>query len=285
MQFSFFATRYLFTSPSQQSKAFMIASYPMPYFNSVVLFCVFCIVLMSHVSSSLKLFGFPGSSTANRVRIALAIKKIPYEFVLVDFKGGEHLTAEYAKTKNPINQIPILELDDGTLLRQSLPIIEYLEEAYPSSPSLLPLAQDPVARARVREVAEIFNSFIQPLQNKIVVEKVATLDPEFAKWLPLAVKAHLEGAKHESDTVPDFWPQQWICKGFSAVEKLLDNEGPYCFGDTVTLADCCVVPQVIGAKLYQIPVEEMYPKVWRVFQAVTALESVKEGLHDILSKL
>ena len=234
-------------------------------------------------AAALKLHGFPGSSTTNRCRIALLIKEIPFQMETVNLGAGEQATEEFSHSKNPLNQIPLLELEDGTLLKQSVAIMEYLEEAYPTTKRLLP--QDPIDRARCRQIVEIVNSFIQPMQNKLTVEKVAELDPAFAEWLPKAVRAHLEGTTFEGkDGEVNFWPQFWMKKGFRALEEAIDSAGPYCMGKEVTLADCAVVPQVIGARLYRLDMKS-YPKVSRVFDSVASRPEIKAGLADILSHL
>lgn len=165
-----------------------------------------------------------------------------------------------------------------------------LGAAYPNHlPQLLPT--DLIQRAKVREIVEIVNSLIQPMQNKLTVQKVAEMDKEFGEWLPNAVKSHLSNdssGHHHSDKEdnkpPNFWPHQWIHKGFIAIEGLIDDTGPYCFGSSVTLADTTLVPQVIGAKLYQIDMT-LYPKISRVFQSVSNIPEVKEKLSDVLSRV
>lgn len=142
---------------------------------------------------------------------------------------------------NKLGQIPILQVND-IKLRQTVAIMEYLEEVYPE-PKLLP--DDANERARVREVVEIVNSYIQPMQNKLTVEKIAEMDCELAEWLPKAVKAHVDGTAHGKDEVaPILWPHWWIIKGFESIEGLIDSEpSSFCFGNHVTLADCSLVPQ------------------------------------------
>jgi glutathione S-transferase len=246
-----------------------------------------------HLSkAAITLWGFPGSSTTNRIRIALAVKGIPYEMHTVDLSKDEPRSEEYKSTKNLMAQIPLLEINSGThptiTLTQSVAILEYLEEAYPDTPKLLP--NDPIQRAQVREVVEIINSFIQPLQNKLIVETVAKTNERLAAALPIIFTTNLDGTKCEasSDTSTLMWPQKWIHKGFTAIEHILTSgnkevpQGKYCFGDSITLADCSLIPQVIGAKKYQVNLAS-FPRICKVYNNVIALDSVKEQLSDVLT--
>jgi glutathione S-transferase len=248
--------------------------------------------IMDLSKAAITLWGFSGSSTTNRIRIALAVKGIPYEMHMVDLSKDETRSEEYKSTKNPMAQIPLLEINNGTnptvTLKQSVAILEYLEEEYPDTPKLLP--NDPIQRAQVREVVEIINSFIQPLQNKLIVETVAKTDEQLAAALPIIFATHLDGTKREASSDPSslMWPQKWIHKGFTAIEHILtrsNNEvprGKYCFGDSITLADCSLIPQVIGAKKYQVNLAS-FPRICNVYNNVIALDSVKEQLSDVLT--
>jgi len=174
-------------------------------------------------AAALTLLGAPGSSSTNRLRIALAVKGLPYKFEKVDMGTNESRSEEYRQTMNRLGQIPILQVG-AIKLRQTVAQLEFLEEVYPQPP-LLP--EDPIERARVREIVEIVNSFIQPMQNKLTVEKIAEMDSELAEWLPRAVKAHVNpdgGSGHEEDEVaPILWPHWWIIKGFDSIEGLIDD--------------------------------------------------------------
>jgi maleylacetoacetate isomerase len=168
-------------------------------------------------------------------------------------------------------------------LKQSVAILEYLEEAEAFKETTKLLPEDPVERAQVREVVEIVNSFIQPLQNKLIVEEVAKLDPEFAESLKQAVNAHAGEKVRKEEGEPDFWPQRFIHRGFTALERILEKQpGPYCFGSKPTLADCVLIPQVIGAKKYKVNLS-LYPRICGIYKEVTSLETVKEGLAEVLS--
>lgn len=180
----------------------------------------------------MKLWSYWRSSSAYRVRIALALKGLPYEYAAVHLikGGGEQHQADFGAV-NPQRQVPVLELDDGgTTLRliQSIAIIEYLEERYPEPP-LLPRTS--AERAHVRALAEVVNSGIQPLQNT-------------------STFAELE--KHGIERQP--WAQAFIAKGLAALEELAaPRAGAFLFGDTVSVADVYLVPQLYNARRFQVP--------------------------------
>jgi maleylacetoacetate isomerase len=173
----------------------------------------------------MKLYSFFNSSTSFRVRIALALKGLPYEYVAVDLRGGEQGSEAYREL-SPAGLVPVLVHDDMRLT-QSLAIIDYLDRKFPE-PRLIPA--DPLMRARVLEISQTIACDIHPLNN-----------PRVLKYLsgPL-------GANEDSKTS---WYKHWIDEGLGAVERLLVTLPPsqYCVGDTPTLADCCLVPQVANA--------------------------------------
>jgi len=182
---------------------------------------------------ALKLYTYWRSSAAYRVRIALAVKGLTYESVprhlLRD--GGQHRQADYLAT-NPQGLIPALE-HDGHVVTQSLAICEYLDEVFPQPP-LLPA--DPRGRAAVRAMALAIACDIHPLNN-------------------LSVQQYLRTELGQRDDGVTRWAQHWIARGFAALEQLLERhsaDGRYCYGDTVTLADACLVPQVYNARRVQL---------------------------------
>jgi len=184
-------------------------------------------------SSTVTLYSYWRSSCSWRVRIALAMKEIQYDYVAVHLlnNGGEQLAENYA-TKNPSRELPTLEID-GLCLAQSVPIIEYLEETRSNGPHLLP--SDPAQRAVVRRVSEIIASGIQPVQNLRVLKYV--------------MAKHEEPAEKTKQKLA--WGKHWITDGFVALEAVLaDTAGTCCVGDEVTMADCCLVPQVYNANRF-----------------------------------
>ena len=174
----------------------------------------------------MKLYTYFRSSAAFRVRIALNLKGLSYEPAFVHLAKGEHRKPGYAAV-NPQALVPTLELDDGTRLNQSLAIMEYLEEKHPS-PALLP--RDALGRARVRSLSNLVASEIHPLNN-------------------LRVLQHLKRALGQSEDQVSAWYRHWIADGLAKVEAEL-GKGKFCYGDTPSMADCCLVPQIFNAKRY-----------------------------------
>jgi maleylpyruvate isomerase len=179
----------------------------------------------------MKLYTFFRSSASYRVRIALNLKGLDYEQVPIHLRrgGGEQFGAVY-KAVNPQALVPALQ-DGGRILTQSLAIIEYLEEKYPK-PQLLPA--NPADRALVRSMALIVACEIHPIQN-------------------LRVLVHLKNNFKLSEDDLNRWAQHWIGLGLSALEQMVAAEsrrGKFCFGDTPTLSDICLVPQLANARRF-----------------------------------
>ncbi|XP_027225769.2 probable maleylacetoacetate isomerase 2 isoform X1 [Penaeus vannamei] len=190
------------------------------------------------------LYSYFRSSCSWRVRIALAHKGVDYEYRAINLLKQEQVSDEYKKL-NPLGQVPALIVDENTLT-QSISILEYLEEAFPQKP-LLP--KDLFKRAKVREVCEIIGSGIQPLQNLSVLQKIGETKME--------------------------WGHFYIQKGFVALEQVLANSaGKYCVGDEVTIADCCLVPQVYNANRFKVDMAA-FPVISRVHDALMSLDAFK----------
>ena len=198
----------------------------------------------------MKLYSYYRSSAAYRVRIALNLKQLPYETVGVHLlkNGGEQKQPAYS-AKNPQKLVPALE-DNGQVFTQSLAIIEYLDEAYPAQP-LLPAAA--TERARVRAMAQLIACDIHPLNN-------------------LRVLGYLQNQLGADETAKTEWYRHWIQEGFAALETLLQSEqtSRFCHGDTPTLADCCLVPQVYNARRFQVDLSP-YPTIVRIVAESEAL--------------
>ncbi len=199
----------------------------------------------------MKLYTFFRSSASFRVRIALNHKGLAYEPALVSLPKGEHLAAGY-RSVNPQGLVPALQ-DGEHLLTQSLAIIEYLDEAHPG-PKLLPAA--PLDRAYVRALSQIIACEIHPLNN-------------------LRVLKHVRKTCALDEAGVNDWYRHWIAEGFRSLEAFLtDNarHGRYCFGDQVTMADCCLVPQVFNAQRYDCDLGP-YPTLMRLHEACMRLEA------------
>lgn len=197
----------------------------------------------------MKLYNYFRSSASFRVRIALAIKGTPYEYLPVHIAKGEHRQAAFSDLSLE-GLVPLLELDDGTRLTQSMAIIEYLEDMQPA-PALLPA--DPLGRARVRALSQIVACEIHPINNLRVL-----------KYLTKELKVE-EEAKNT-------WYRHWVRDGLEAFERQL-AAGPaslYCHGDTPTMADCCLVPQIFNARRFKTPLDGL-PRTMAVFDACMSL--------------
>jgi maleylacetoacetate isomerase len=197
-----------------------------------------------------KLYTYFRSSAAFRVRIALNLKGLAYEPLFVHLAKGEHRAAAYAKV-NPQALLPTLELDDGTRLTQSLAIIEYLDETHPAKP-LIP--KDALGKARVRSLSYLIASEIHPLNN-------------------LRVLQHLKRALGQNEEQVNTWYRHWIADGLAKLEaELSGGRGKFCHGDSPTMADCCLVPQIFNAQRYNSDLAP-YPNTMRVFDACMKLEA------------
>ncbi|CAF0820964.1 unnamed protein product [Brachionus calyciflorus] len=178
------------------------------------------------------------SSCSWRVRIALNLKKIDYEYKAVDLlkkMGGDQFSEGFSRL-NPKQEVPVLFIDNQ-YLTQSIPIIEYLDETRKDGFRILP--EDPVKRAKSRIIAEIINSGVQPYQNANVIKRINNESKEMRiKWL-------------------DFY----LNKGLNSVEEALkETKGKYCVGNKISIADLCLVPQVYSAKRYKIDLAK-YPLI------------------------
>ncbi|MGQ9365789.1 maleylacetoacetate isomerase [Azospirillum sp. ST 5-10] len=199
----------------------------------------------------MKLYGYFRSSAAYRVRIALNLKGLTADLVAVHLRRGEQTAPAYAAL-NPQRLVPALE-DEGTVLTQSLAIVEYLDERHPHPP-LLPV--DPADRARVRALALAVACDIHPLNN-------------------LRVLNHLRDRLGLDEAARNDWYRHWVADGFRAIEAMLAGDprtGRLCHGDTPTLADVALVPQVYNAERFAVDLAP-YPTIRRVTDAARALDA------------
>nr|WP_067297424.1 maleylacetoacetate isomerase [Marinobacterium profundum] len=192
----------------------------------------------------MQLYSFFNSSTSYRVRIALALKGLEYDYQGVNIRVGEQSDTKYTEI-NPSRGVPVLVDDEGASLTQSLAIIQYLDDLFPE-PRLIP--HNSVDKARVLEVANAIACDMHPINN-------------------LRILGYLKRELGVTDEQKDAWYRHWVAEGFRALEKLLNRHGhgQFCFGDTPTLADCCLVPQVANAQRFGCDLAA-FPKVMAVYE-------------------
>lgn len=171
----------------------------------------------------MKLCTYWRSTTSYRVRIALALKGIACEAVTVDLVSGAQNAPDHTAL-NPSQGVPVLILDDDTVLTQSMAMLDWLEETHPE-PALLP--RSALERARVRAAALVIATDIHPVNNLRVIEKLKSMG-------------------HGPDETVT-WMNDWMARGFMAFTQLIAADTPFCFGRTPGLADLCLVPQLYNA--------------------------------------
>jgi maleylacetoacetate isomerase len=193
---------------------------------------------MAKFNSTFLLYDYYRSSASYRVRIALGLKNLPVDYQSIHLvnNGGEQHHPSY-QDKNPQHLVPTLE-HQGQLFSQSLAIIEYLDEQYPNPP-LLP--EDAVNRAHVRAIAQMISCDIHPLNN-------------------LRVLQYLKKNFQADEEAVNSWYQHWVVQGFDAIEHLISKDNVFCVGNTISVADICLIPQVYNAKRFLIDLSP-YPKI------------------------
>ncbi len=210
----------------------------------------------------MKLYSYFRSSASYRVRVALNLKHLSYDYVPVHLvrNGGEQLGAEYRR----INQdgiVPTLIDEHGHALQQSLAIIEYLEETHPEPP-LLP--GNAVDRAHVRSIALQIACEIHPVNN-------------------LRVLKYLKHTLCIDDDLKDAWYRHWIEAGFATLEARLAADartGRFCYGDTPTLADLCLIPQIFNANRFKIDTTR-YPTLQRINDHAMQLDAFAKAAPGV----
>ncbi|GAA4342037.1 maleylacetoacetate isomerase [Variovorax defluvii] len=202
----------------------------------------------------MKLHNYFRSSASFRVRIALNLKGLDYEYIPVHIARGDHKTGPFSAI-SPDMLVPLLE-DDGERFTQSMAIIEYLDEIQPE-PSLLP--HDPVGRAHVRAMAQSIACEIHPLNNLRVL-----------KYLVRELKL--------DDDAKNTWYRHWVREGMLGFERQLAQRpaSVYCWGDTPTLADCCLVPQIFNAQRFDCDLSGL-PRTMAVYEACMQLDAFQRA--------
>ena len=198
----------------------------------------------------MKLYSYHRSSAAYRVRIALNLKGLGWDYVPVNLLQSEQQGAAYLAL-NPQGLVPSLQTDSGELLVQSVAILEWLEETHPQ-PALLPA--DPLSRARVRALVNSIACDVHPLNN-------------------ISVLNYLRREINASEEQVQRWYCNWVERSFRAIEQVLAGQQQmFCCGDQPGLADVCLVPQVYNADRFKVPMAA-YPNIRRVAQQCNTLEA------------
>ena len=207
--------------------------------------------------SALRLYNYWRSSASYRVRIALELKGLGYQYIPVHLLegGGQQFSPAY-RALNPQSRVPALESPDG-VLTQSMAIIEWLEETHPEPPLLPRTAR---LRARARALAQILVADVQPLQNQSVTG-----------YLQRELRLDEAALKH--------WLRHWIGRGMGAFEELLGQEsasGAFCVGEAPTVADVCLVPQCASARRFGVD-PASYPRIARIEQACNSIAAFQRA--------
>ena len=209
----------------------------------------------------MKLHGYWRSSASSRVRIALALKGIEVQHIAVNLRTGVQGEAAH-RARNPQGFIPVLELADGTMLTQSLAIIDYLDRVHPE-PSLMPA--DAVMRAKMLSAALVIAADIAPIQN-------------------LSVLKYIRADHGQDDEGVTSWAAHWIATGFAALEKIAaTSDTPYLFTDKPMFFECCLIPQAYNARRFGVDMSA-FPKLSEIDARCRALpafiKAAAENQHD-----
>ncbi len=205
----------------------------------------------------MKLYSYYRSSAAYRVRIALSLKGLDYEYSPVNLLDRVQKSTGYL-TQNPQGLVPALELDDGTVLQQSMAILEYLEDCHPT-PALLPSA--PLERAWARSLALHIACDIHPLNNSSVL-------------------TYLRQDLGVDEAGISIWYTRWVQRGFAALEsQLCGSTSEYCHGNQPGLVDVMLLPQMYNARRFQVPTDN-YPTLQRICAALEALPAFARAHPD-----
>ncbi len=204
----------------------------------------------------MKLHNYFRSSTSIRLRAALNLKGLSYDYIPYALLKKEHKEAAFL-ARNPAGLVPVLELDDGTHLTQSMAILEYLEETHPKPP-LLP--QDALGRARVRALANMIACDVHPLNN-------------------LRLLQYLQEHYGQDEAGKARWFRHWVAETFAPLETILAQDGKagrYCHADSPGLADICLYAQVWNNRRFDVDMAP-YPTVRAIFRRLDALEAFQKA--------
>ncbi len=196
----------------------------------------------------MKLYGYWRSSASYRVRIALALKGVEARHIAVNLRSGEQGDGEHI-SRNPQGYLPVLELEDGTQLTQSLAIMDYIDATF-REPDLMP--RDAVKRSKILAASLIIASDIHPIQN-------------------LSVLKYIRAEHGQGDEEVNSWCAHWISKGFTALEQIAQSyDTPFLMTDEPRFFECCLIPQVYNARRFGVDMDD-FPKLKAIDAACNAL--------------
>jgi len=196
----------------------------------------------------MKLYGYWRSSASYRVRIALALKGVEVEHIAVNLREGEQREGEHI-SRNPQGYLPVLELEDGTQLTQSLAIMDYIDATF-REPDLMP--RDAVKRSKILAASLIIATDIHPIQN-------------------LSVLKYIRAEHEQDDDGVKMWCAHWISKGFKALEDIAQHyDTPFLMTQVPSFFECCLIPQVYNARRFGVDMDE-FPRLKAIDVACNAL--------------
>lgn len=216
--------------------------------------------MSSSENTNITLYSYWRSSSAWRVRIALALKDLPYEYTAVNLLHKQQASEEFSD-KNPSKQVPAIVID-GHTIAQSLAIIQYLEETRPNQGQAL-LPNSPIDRALVRQFSDMVASGTQPLQNLNVLNRIAQITND--------------------DAQKKNWAAHWIQTGLEACEKFVkkySTSGRFCVGDSVSMADLCLIPQLYNARRFDVDLSQ-FPTLLSIESHCASLEAFQKAHPDV----
>ncbi len=214
----------------------------------------------NHEPQKIRLYGYWRSSASWRIRWALQIKNIPFEYIPVNLLKDEHKSPEHLK-RNPAGSVPVLEVEfaggEKAFFAESMAMLEWVEEVYSlRGPSLFPGL--PIERAQIRNLCEIVNSMTAPLQT------------------PKAQKKYSDDAQKRIE-----WNQYWISEGLGAFDKVSERfRGNWSFGNQITAADLFLVPQTYNALRFEVDVKNKWPELFRIYNAARETEFCKKAAPE-----
>ncbi|MCV6547322.1 MAG: maleylacetoacetate isomerase [Cohaesibacter sp.] len=203
----------------------------------------------------MKLYSYWRSTTSYRLRIALNLKQVDHDIIAVNLLKGEQKSAAY-RAINPMAGVPSLQLDDGTILTQSMAILDYLDATIKSAPFV---NDDPLRAAKIRAASHIIACDIHPVNN-------------------LRVGARLKAMGHDQNELEN-WMRHWMQEGFAAFQTLIEKDNRFCFGDAPSLADICLIPQLYNAHRWRMDLGP-FVRLLDIEKNCLALEAFQKAMPE-----